>query len=62
MTVIFQQKWKISSIPGGIQMSSRQTFDGNFLTEEIILEESPLSLARADRACTYDFPAPRRRK
>lgn len=57
---IFAQKWKVSSIPGGVQLSTRQVYDGNLLIEEIILEASPLTLARADRFSEY--PAARRRK
>lgn len=60
---VFRQKWKISTIPGGIQLSSRQYTDGSLLVEEIVLEACPLALARADHSASqYDFPAPRRRK
>lgn len=60
---VFMKNWKVCSIPGGIQMSSRQIYSGGMLIEEIVLEASPLSLARAaDRTATYDYAAPRRRK
>lgn len=59
---MFRQKWKVTSIPGGIQHSVRQYTNGVILVEEIILEECPLALQRAERSQTYDYPAPRRRK
>jgi hypothetical protein len=60
---VFTKNWKVCSIPGGVQMSSRQIYSGGMLVEEIILEASPLALARqADRETVYDRMAPRRRK
>jgi hypothetical protein len=59
---MFRQKWKVSTIPGGIQLSTRQYTDGSLLIEEIVLEASPLKLAREERSQAYDLPAPRRRK
>lgn len=59
---MFRQKWKLSSLPGGVQMSSRQIFDGELLIEEIILEATPLSLAPAESTQLYDIPVVRRRK
>lgn len=59
---MFAQKWKVSSIPGGVQLSTRQIYADGILIEEIILEASPLQLAREERAATYEYPAPRRRK
>lgn len=61
---MFRQQWKVSSIPGGIQLSSRQHYADGLLTEEVVLEASPLTLQRAAAtyATTYDYPAPRRRK
>jgi hypothetical protein len=59
MNGVFVKNWRVSSIPGGIQLSTRQVYDGNLLIEEIVLEASPLTLARADRVTTY--PARRRK-
>lgn len=59
---MFRQRWKVSSIPGGIQLSTRQYTDGSMLIEEIVLEACPIALVRAEKAQMYDFPAPRRRK
>lgn len=60
MNGVFMQNWKVSSIPGGIQLSTRRIFDGNLMIEEIILEESPLRLAREEAGKVY--PVMRRRK
>jgi hypothetical protein len=60
---VFMKKWRVESVPGGVQVSSRQIYSAGMLVEEVVLEASPLALARAaDRQVTYDYPAPRRRK
>ena len=60
MNGVFVQSWKVSSIPGGVQLSSRRIFDGHLMIEEIVLEASPLRLAKEDAGKAY--PVMRRRK
>lgn len=63
MSSQFIQPWKVSSIPGGIQMSHRQRYD-HILIEDIVLERSPLAIAKDEREASFDYSrhAPRRRK